>query len=763
MSNGEQPKHVRDVLRELAAQAPARAAAAVIAQAEDDRVPVLITPREHEVIAEVVNAIAADTGTPLYQRAGQLVHVLTDDHGNAQPKIVELPQAHLRTLICTRVRFTGERTRRVKTPKPTMDIPRPRRPKLDVPRPKRIDADKATPEELAAHQIAVRKYEEASLDHKSALVEFDKRRAEWEEAQEQYAQDVKHWRQEQNDAQTVVEDKHPPDWCVKGVAARGHWPRGVRPLDGFSEVPFLRPDGSVVEEAGYDVATRTILVPNGKFQPVPKSPTPDEARNALEKLLELVHDFPFEGALLGPGPWMAQTPHRSGWLAALLTPFARHAFRGPTPLFLVDANVRAAGKSKLTDCIAEIVLGRPMARTSQATHEEEERKRITSVLLAAPQLVLLDNIDRMLGSAPLDAVLTAEEWSDRILGKSDQTTILAKPCWYGNGNNVRIKSDTARRVQHIRITSPLENPEHRTGFRFPDLIGHVRRHRAAYVRAALTVLRAWYVAGAPAPAKPLRSWGSYERWSAVVRHAIVWLGEPDPGLTQKELELHADTESNALADLLGGWAELCKKRFVHAMTIGEALADLEARPAEFQRLRDAFAELTPTKPGQLPSAKSIGMVFHHLRERVQAGQKLVSAGDTRGAKRWAVIVTDESSSDESSSRSDVRDYGTKGTTPTSDQGRDQKNKNDRSAANRNLNSSEGASGDPGSSPSSPAASPLSPAPPLPEQGHLADYARREAARIADQTGDDPAAVEEFLRIQAAERGAEEDDDGGGSS
>jgi hypothetical protein len=35
---------------------------------------------------------------------------------------------------------------------------------------------------------------------------------------------------------------------------------------------------------------------------------------------------------------------RAAWLAGVLTPIARFAFRVPAPLFLMDANVRGAGK-----------------------------------------------------------------------------------------------------------------------------------------------------------------------------------------------------------------------------------------------------------------------------------------------------------------------------------------------------------------------------------------------------------------------------------
>src|SRR5262249_40103574 len=92
---------------------------------------------------------------------------------------------------------------------------------------------------------------------------------------------------------------------------------------------------------------------------------------------EVVGDFPFAGDC-----------HRAAWLAALLTPLARFAFAGPSPLFLVDSNVRGAGKGRLLDCISRIVTGERFTIATYTGAEDELRKRITSLVLAGDRLVL---------------------------------------------------------------------------------------------------------------------------------------------------------------------------------------------------------------------------------------------------------------------------------------------------------------------------------------------------------------------------------------
>lgn len=152
---------------------------------------------------------------------------------------------------------------------------------------------------------------------------------------------------------------HPTAWLVNAVHARAHWPC-IRYLTGISDVPILRSDGTLWQTAGYDRKTGVLFEPTGPFPSIPDGIGLDDAHVALEALLEVVCDFRFEN-----------DDHRAAWLAGLLTPFARFAFDGPAPLFLIDANIRGAGKGLLAQTIGHIVLGGEMPVSSYA-HESEE-------------------------------------------------------------------------------------------------------------------------------------------------------------------------------------------------------------------------------------------------------------------------------------------------------------------------------------------------------------------------------------------------------
>ena len=143
---------------------------------------------------------------------------------------------------------------------------------------------------------------------------------------------------------------HPPVWCVAAVACRGTWP-SVRYLAGVVECPSLRPDGSVIDQPGWDEDTGLLFEPDQEFPPVPERPTQEDARAAAEKLLALVSDFPFTGAA-----------QRAAWVSAFWTPIARPAIDGPCPMHSVEASCPGAGKTLLADLIGRIVTGRDLPR-----------------------------------------------------------------------------------------------------------------------------------------------------------------------------------------------------------------------------------------------------------------------------------------------------------------------------------------------------------------------------------------------------------------
>src|SRR5690606_36893183 len=111
------------------------------------------------------------------------------------------------------------------------------------------------------------------------------------------------------------------------------------------------------------------------------------------------------------------------------------------PMIAVDANVRGAGKGLLVDVASIIASGHVLPRATEPTENSETRKVLTSIALAGHPAVLIDNVEHTLDSPQLAAALTAEAWSDRLLGVNKDISIVWRTVLLCTGNNLGFSSD----------------------------------------------------------------------------------------------------------------------------------------------------------------------------------------------------------------------------------------------------------------------------------------------------------------------------------
>lgn len=417
---------------------------------------------------------------------------------------------------------------------------------------------------------------------------------------------------------------HPPDWLIKQVATLGEWP--FRSLEAVLETPFLRADGEVVLQPGYDRYSGVLLQPphGVRWLPVPRDPTADQVRESLQRLLDLVQYF----------PW-ARPAGKSAWLAGLLSYVARYAFRGSVPAFLIDGNSPGTGKGKLQSATGLLLLGREMSRCAPTDDEDEMDKRLVSIAQSGDLLIKIDNIAGPWCTANLASALTDTEYYGRILGKNQRGGGPLNAIWWVNGNNLkfppRLARDMVRRSLHMRLITELRRPEHRENL--PDLLAQVTAERPRLIADLLTLLRGYYAAGKP---KLVRELGGFEAWSAIVPQCCVWLGLPNPLDTQEDLIHDADPSEAVLGQLLEGWSELCQEEIpageVRAITTAEVLRLLRAEEEQrrivssykprFVKLYTAITELCPTPSGQLPTPHTLGNELRKWRDRRFRGQVL---------------------------------------------------------------------------------------------------------------------------------------------
>lgn len=419
----------------------------------------------------------------------------------------------------------------------------------------------------------------------------------------------------------------PTDQVVRGLEDLGTYP-SVRPLIGIAETPFPRPDGTIVQQQGYDAASAFLYLPSATFATVPNSPTLTDAHSALAELLEVVVDFPFAGR-----------EHRSAWLAMLLTLFVRPAVAGAVPAFGVSATTKGTGKTKLVDAVSLIFTGRESFKRPFAEDDKELRKVLTGALSDGDRLTVFDNVKngQPVEGASLDNAITSTRWRDRELGTMNSISAANVTTIVFTGNGLSFGGDTVRRVIPIELEAAQEKPEDRTGFRHPDLFGWLAAERSRLVVATLTIIRAWFASGRPT--MNVRPLGSFESWSQTVPAMIRWLGEPCPMLTRASVDA-ADEGRNALAELLEGWERI---QGDGSLTAAQVIRELyppptrEERPPEpvfYDDMRSAIETLTgQSKP---TSVKLSGVLRTNKRRICEKRHIDTAPGGRSGIARWKV-------------------------------------------------------------------------------------------------------------------------------
>lgn len=407
-----------------------------------------------------------------------------------------------------------------------------------------------------------------------------------------------------------------PHWVPRNLLSRSQW--RFPGLDGITDTPMLRPDGTVVSAPGYDAVTCYLYEPTIEFPPIPDQPSEQEVQAALATLREPFCDFPFEH----------EHAHAAA-ISAVLSLVARPAINGSIPLYGVTSTAPGTGKGLLVDAISLIAIGTNATREVMPSGDEEMRKRILAQGIAAARIVLLDNIDGPVGTPSLANVLTAGSFGDRLLGVSRMIHVPVRAVWFATGNGLSYRGDLGRRVIPIELDAKQEHPEDRNDFRHSDLLDHVRSQRPALVSAALTLLRAYHNAGRPAHGKPRI--GSFESWDDLIRGFCIWVGLGDPAHGREQIRKQSDDDREALRALL----QACLAAFGNTPFTA---AQAKTRANRHDDLGDELAHAWRLLTGDELDTTDLGKVLGRCKGRHIDGYAFQSdKGLTSGARRWRVV------------------------------------------------------------------------------------------------------------------------------
>jgi putative DNA primase/helicase len=404
----------------------------------------------------------------------------------------------------------------------------------------------------------------------------------------------------------------PPRIAAAYLSRTGSW--RVPVLAGIISSPVLRDDGTILVQSGYDKDTGLLLVSDEDWPTIPDRPTRADAEVALQTLRAPFVEFPF-----------VSEEDVAVHIAAILTGIQRRAL-GACPIFGYSAPAQRSGKSLLAESGAIIATGKPAPATAVSGDREEIRKAITSALREGHVIINLDNVEGPLASPDLAKAITQSEYQDRLLGESRMLRLPTNVLWTATGNNLVFRGDLSSRALLSRIDSGLERPEERT-FKNPHLEDFLRENRRNLVAAALTILRAYHVAGRPR--QKVQPWGGFAHWSASIREPLVWLGMADPCKTRETVLADDPEREESLAVLVSlhkafGDDEFTVKRIIE---LCESDDDLKNSVLTVAAGRQQRREI---------DSRRLGWWCRNRKDQVLGGLQLRQSGKVSGVTNWRI-------------------------------------------------------------------------------------------------------------------------------
>ena len=309
----------------------------------------------------------------------------------------------------------------------------------------------------------------------------------------------------------------------------------------------------------------------------------------------------------------------AGILTAVIRPSLSHA-----PMFHCNAPQISSGKTYLMKCISVFATPFPVASSEFPRSEDECRKQLFALLRKVPPVIFFDNVNIDLPRyTSLCSILTEENFSSCILGQSETSVVSTLTLILSNGNNVLPIEDMVRRVITITLHPTCEIPATKP-YDNKKLLDEIHENRAHFISLALTMIRAWIVAGRPI--QEVETIPTYGDWSNYCRQVLLWLGLPDPGKSLLKA-LENDSDRELLGCLLHAWYDLFSSQSIMLRSAIENANDI---------LEEVLVEINGGQSSL--NHKKLGNWISRHAGRMVDGLKFEQDDTVRlSAKAWRVI------------------------------------------------------------------------------------------------------------------------------
>jgi hypothetical protein len=406
-------------------------------------------------------------------------------------------------------------------------------------------------------------------------------------AEHTYTYKIRSRKTENGGTETYAEEITPPAAVLNAALAPKEWP-DLRPLLGIVGAPVLRPDGTLLQQPGYDPATCLYLASKVPLEPVPAEPDSRQVTAARDFLL---------AAFLGDFPWVSEAD-KANYLGLLVTPILRSYLRTLIPFGVVTSTMPGSGKTILT-CGLGMLYGQ---RVLTWTHSDEElRKAITSVLADPVGTIIFDNLAEgtVIDSPVLARLITDRTWADRLLGGNKTAAFANDRVWTATGNNLRLGGDMRTRSVLVGLNPDMPRPEERTGFQIPALdqwiLAPANQHLVLW--HLLVLVADWTRAGAPR--RSGLTMRQFTSWAEALGGFLAHHGVPG-FLANVETVRDIDDEEAAWTAFFARWRKIHGDKW---LTSNELRLSADTPPGESDPWDGCF--ITDGR-GRFPTTKSLG-------------------------------------------------------------------------------------------------------------------------------------------------------------
>ncbi len=246
--------------------------------------------------------------------------------------------------------------------------------------------------------------------------------------------------------------------------------------------PLVMPDGSMLAPSGLDSDRKLFFCIPPELRailPKPQDPTP-QGKHVAKAMDFLVNDWLCDVATDFAGKCV---------LIALALSILERVLLPERPAFFVTAGKRGGGKTTALGMIILAVTGKKPSAAAWSFSEDERRKALAAYLSEGLAAMVFDNIPlgATIACPTIEKILTAESYSDRILGQTAIVTVPAFTILTLTGNNIGPKGDLASRSLMARLDVDRPDPENRP-FKHSDPIAWTLCNRGQILRALYVLL-----------------------------------------------------------------------------------------------------------------------------------------------------------------------------------------------------------------------------------------------------------------------------------